>query len=182
MHLHFLGTGGIQLCHQTAGNYPRIPGVTPGLGLVHDPLRPCHAPVGSALQGRAGRRLGPASRAAGRMSQFRGDHGRRRRRPTRKTGGVVGPRGQPWRRAPPPAGRSLPRVNSAAEGRFDGPMSFAFADPLPLPTDPPSGRCCRRGDLPWAPDVIASHVLDTPGTRGRTPGFWARAGVITSAS
>jgi hypothetical protein len=36
--LHFLGNGGIQLHLAMAGNYPRIPGITLGLGLVHYPL------------------------------------------------------------------------------------------------------------------------------------------------
>src|SRR4051794_28846939 len=39
-HLHFLSNCGIQLHLAMAGNYPRIPGITPGLGLVHDPLLP----------------------------------------------------------------------------------------------------------------------------------------------
>src|SRR6185312_4569197 len=38
--LHFLGNGGILLHLAMAGNYPRIPGITLGLGLVHDPLLP----------------------------------------------------------------------------------------------------------------------------------------------
>jgi hypothetical protein len=38
--LHFLGNDGIRLHHAMAGNYPRIPGVTLGLGLVHDLLLP----------------------------------------------------------------------------------------------------------------------------------------------
>src|SRR5271169_1541179 len=38
--LHFLGNGGIQLHLTMAGNYPRIPGITLGLGLVHYPLLP----------------------------------------------------------------------------------------------------------------------------------------------
>jgi hypothetical protein len=37
-HLHFFGNGGIQLHLAMAGNYPRIPGITLGLGLVHYPL------------------------------------------------------------------------------------------------------------------------------------------------
>src|ERR1700682_73899 len=36
--LHFLGNGGIWLHLAMAGNYPRIPGITLGLGLVHYPL------------------------------------------------------------------------------------------------------------------------------------------------
>ena len=38
VNLHFLGNGGIQLHLTMAGNYPRIPGITLGLGLVHYPL------------------------------------------------------------------------------------------------------------------------------------------------
>ena len=36
--LHFIGNRGIQLHLAMAGNYPRIPGITLGLGLVHYPL------------------------------------------------------------------------------------------------------------------------------------------------
>jgi hypothetical protein len=36
--LHFLGNGGIWLHLAMAGNYPRIPGITLGLSLVHYPL------------------------------------------------------------------------------------------------------------------------------------------------
>src|SRR5277367_345639 len=39
-HLHFIGNRGIQLHLAMAGNYPRIPGITLGLGLVHYPLLP----------------------------------------------------------------------------------------------------------------------------------------------
>ena len=38
LHLHFLSSGGIQLHRVMAGNYPRIPDITLGLGLVHYPL------------------------------------------------------------------------------------------------------------------------------------------------
>jgi hypothetical protein len=37
-HLHFFSNRGIRLHPQVAGNFPRIPGVTPGLCLVHYPL------------------------------------------------------------------------------------------------------------------------------------------------
>src|SRR5206468_4288688 len=102
--------------------------------------------------------------------------------PDSKTGGSISPRGQPYEKAPPPAGRSLLRVNSAAEGTIDGPMSFACADPLPLPTYLPTDRCCLPEGMAWASDVSASHALNAPRTGGRTFGFWAKAGVTTSAS
>jgi hypothetical protein len=38
--LHFIGNRGILLHREMAGNYPRIPGITLGLGLVHYPLLP----------------------------------------------------------------------------------------------------------------------------------------------
>ena len=40
LYLHFLSNRGIQLHLAMAGNYPRIPGITLGLGLVHYPLLP----------------------------------------------------------------------------------------------------------------------------------------------
>lgn len=39
-YLHFLSNGEIQLHLAMAGNYPRISGITPSLGLVHYPLLP----------------------------------------------------------------------------------------------------------------------------------------------
>jgi hypothetical protein len=132
--------------------------------------------------GRAGGRLGPEDRATHRMSQFRDDHTHKRRCPTRKTGGLVGPHGRPRVKAPSPTGRSLLRVNYAAEGEFDGPMSFAFADPLSFPTDPSFGRSFRWRDVSWASDVATRQALDTLRTRGRISGFWARSGVIIAAS
>jgi hypothetical protein len=79
------------------------------------------------------------------LSQFRGDHTRRSRRSARKTGGVGGHHGQPYEKAPPPAGQMPPPRQQRCGGTIDGPMPFAFANPLPLPTRRPASRCCCRG-------------------------------------
>ena len=114
--LHFLGNGGIQLHLSMAGNYPRIPGITLGLGLVHYPL--LFAPAGwPSWYSRAGRRLRHscpwrsdeqhvpvpmAPRAA-----KTGSAG--------KTGGIIDRRGRPYEKVPPPASfRSL--VSTALRG------------------------------------------------------------------
>jgi hypothetical protein len=179
--LHFLGSSGIQLCRPTAGNYPRIPGVTPGLRLVHDPRQPpfCRSALrvaSSPLAARSG------DRVCGYLSRFRGGHTRERRCSARKTGGVGGHRGRPYGKAPPPAGQLPPPRQQRCGGTIDGPMPFAFANPLPLPTCRPAARCCRRAGMSWASHVAAGHASDAPVTGGRTPGLWARAGVIIPAS
>jgi hypothetical protein len=132
-HLHFCGNGGIQLCLAAAGNSPRIPGITPGLGLVHYPRRPRRCRLTLRL---ASSRSAPRSgdRARGHLSQFRDDHMRERRRSARKTGGVVDHHGRPCEEAPTPAGRSPPPRKQRCGDTTDDPMPFAFANPLPLPT------------------------------------------------
>ena len=51
----------------------------------------------------------------------------------------------------------------------DGPMPFAFADPLPLPAaDPVVVLFHARVRCPWASDVAAGQVPDTPVTGGPT--------------
>jgi hypothetical protein len=179
--LHFFGNGGIQLCLSAAGNSPRIPGVTPGLGLVHYPRRPRRSRLTLRLPSS---RSAPRSvdRGRGHLSQFRDDHLRERRRSARKTGGVIDHHGRPCEEAPTPARRlPLPRQQRCGI-TTDDPMPFAFANPLPLPTGRWLSRCCSSVGEAWASRVAAGHALDTPVTGGRTLGFWDKAGVIISAS
>src|SRR4051794_13630943 len=179
--LHFFGNGGIRLCLPTAGNFPRIPSVTPGLGLVHYPRRPRCCRWTLRLPSS---RLAPRSedRARGHLSQFRDDHRHERRRSARKTGGVVGHHGRPYEEAPSPAGQLPPPRRQRCGATIDDPMPFAFANPLPFPIGRRTSRCCSAVVETWASHVAAGHVLDTPVTRGRTLGFWDKAGVIISAS
>jgi len=136
--LHFIGNRGIQLHLVMAGNYPRIPGITLGLGLVHYPLLPVtHRLSPPCTVGQVG--TSPAVPAT-------------ERRPTcpSSDGSTCDEDGfcsedrrdcrSPWTTlsgGPTTRELSLPRDNSAARSKIDGPMQFAFANPLRLPT---SGR------------------------------------------
>jgi hypothetical protein len=119
-----------------AGNYPRIPGITLGLGLVRYPLSfATHRFAllvqsgGSAPQSR-GR---PHGRATNDMSQFRWFHKRPRRILLRRPAGFSITVDDPVRRSHHPRARWLPRVNSATGLQLTIPIQFAFADPLVLP-------------------------------------------------
>jgi len=129
IHLHFLSNRGIRLSRTNprAGNYPRIPGITPGLGLVHYPLSfATHRfalleQLGGSAPRSAG--TGPEERATNDMSQFRWFHTRTRRillvRPAGVAITVDDPRGRSHR----PRARRLLRVNSAAELQLTVPCS-----------------------------------------------------------
>ena len=113
--------------------YPRhYPG--PWLGPLsfiarHTPVGPpCTVgPVGtSAAVARGG--------ATNNMSQFRWHHTRPRRILLRRPAGFVGHRGRPYEKVPPPASSTAPSCQQRYEVTIDGPMQFAFADPLRLPT------------------------------------------------
>ena len=131
-----------------AGNYPRIPGITLGLGLVHYPLSLAISRF--ALLAQSGWSAPPPRWSrdgeTNNMSQFRWHHTRQRRVLLRRPAGFV-------IAVDDPIGRShRPRAYATSyqqryEVKIDGPMQFAFADPLGLPT---SGhrltvcRCVRR--------------------------------------
>ena len=51
-----------------------------------------------------------------------------------KTGGILDCRGQPYAKAPPPASPMAPPYRQRYGVTIDGPMQFAFANPLCLPT------------------------------------------------
>jgi len=53
--------------------------------------------------------------------------------PAQKTGGIISHRGRPYRNVPLPASPKAPPYQQRYEVTIDGPMQFAFADPLVLP-------------------------------------------------
>ena len=133
-HLHFLGNGGIQLHLTMAGNYPRIPGITPGLGLVHYPLLPVMNRLALLVQsGRSASPLGVTHPRNGQhvpvpMRPHSTETGSARR-PAGFLIVVDNPNGRFHRpRACAPSCQQCYKVN------IDGPMQFAFANPLCLPT------------------------------------------------
>lgn len=133
-YLHFLGNRGIQLHLAVAGNYPRIPGIALGLGLVHYPLLPVTHRF--ALLRKSGRSAPPPrlsrNGATSNMSQFRWFHARRRRVLLRRPAGFVDHRGRPYEKVPPPASFRSPVVNSVSRLQLTAPCSslsltrFAF--------------------------------------------------------
>jgi hypothetical protein len=109
-----------------AGNYPRIPGITPGLSLVHYPLS--FATHRFALLGQSGgsapRSQGhPRGRATNDMSQFRWFHLRPRRILLLRPAGFSVTVDDPSGRSHHPRARGLPRVNSAAGLQLTVPCS-----------------------------------------------------------
>jgi hypothetical protein len=131
---HFLGNGGIWLHLTMAGNYPRIPGVTLGLGLVHYPLLPVTHQ--SALLVQSGWSAPPPRRRDGatdNMSQFRWHHLRQRRVLLKRPAGLSITVDDPTGRSHHPRAFA-PSCQQRYEGIVDGPMQFAFANPLRLPS------------------------------------------------
>jgi hypothetical protein len=133
--LHFFSNRGILLHPKVAGNYPRIPGITLGLCLVHFPL--LSATHQSSLLEPL-RRSAPLSwrrhdRATNNMSQFRWHHMRRRRILLRRPAGLSFTVDDPMRRSHRPRAYA-PSRQQCCEVNNDDPMQFAFADPLRLPT------------------------------------------------
>ena len=114
---------GIQLHLAMAGNFPRIPGITPGIGLVHYPLS--FATHQFALLVQLGG-LAPRScdRATNNMSQFRWFHKRPRRVLLVRPAGLSITVDDPKRRSHHPRARRLLRVNSATELQLTAPCSL----------------------------------------------------------
>ena len=185
LYLHFLGNGGIQL-HPSDGRelppYPRhYPG--PWLGPLSFVVR--HTPVGPPCT------VGPVGTSAAvarggatnNMSQFRWHHTRRRRVLLKRPAGLLITVDDPMRRSHHPRA-CAPSCQQRYEVIIDGPMQFAFADPLRLPT---SGH--RRvtvivdaQTLSWASHLAAGHVSDTPVTERFGRGCGPRPTVVPSAS
>jgi hypothetical protein len=146
--LHFFGNRGIQLHLKVAGNYPRIPGITLGLGLVHYPLLPVTHRFALLVQsGRSApppwlptterRTACPSSDGSTRDEDgFCFKDRRACRSPwTTQCGG------------PTTRELSLPRGQQCYEVSIDGPMQFAFANPLCLPASDRRVTVTRRGRL-----------------------------------
>ena len=132
-----------------AGNYPRISGITPSLGLVHYPLLPVTHRYTLLVQSS---RSAPPSRrtAAERRATCPSSDG--------STNGQDGfcfedrrgysCRGRPHEKVPRPASPKAPPHQQRCGVAIDGPMQFAFANPLRLPTSGASrystlNRFCR---------------------------------------
>ena len=146
-HLHPFGSCGIRLHLAVAGNFPRIPGVTPGVGLVHDLRLRTMRPSTLCTSDRPASR--PAGRGMGSLSQFRGDSERERRVRLRRPAGLMATVDGPMRRPHAPARpKTSPRQQHCGV-ITDDPMPFAFADPLSLPA------ASRRGAVP--------HLIAVPG-------------------
>jgi hypothetical protein len=69
--------------------------------------------------------------------------------PAQKTGGIISHRGRPHEKVPLPASPKTPPHQQCCEVTIDGPMQFAFADPLVLPASGTThsssqNRSCRR--------------------------------------
>ena len=151
-----------------AGNYPRIPGITLGLGLVHYPLLPATHRLSLLVQSR---RLAPLAAAS--RGESDGQHvpvpmapHATKTDPAPKTGGIVVTVDDPMRRSHHPRAFA-PSRQQCCEVIIDGPMQFAFADPLRLPTLERSNHCYSTVQtLPWASHLAAGHVSDTPVKRG----------------
>ena len=121
--------------HRTAGNYPRIPGITPSLGLVHYPLLSDTHRLPLRV---SSRRSAPPSRkhcdrATDNMSQFRQHHMRSRRILLQRPAGLLFTVDNPMRRFHHPRA-CAPSCQQHDEVKIDGPTQFACADPLHLPT------------------------------------------------
>ena len=165
-----------------AGNYPRIPGITPGLGLVHDPLLPAACPL--ALPVGSGRLTprprGNLGRATNNMSQFRWRHTRRRRVLLKRPAGLLIAVDDPVGRSHRPRAHAL-SCQQRYEVRFDGPIQFAFANPLHLPIPEPRHAVCRCSgffvSFPTCGRSRVGHSGDRRFGRG-----WARPTVMPSAS
>jgi hypothetical protein len=119
---------GIRLHLKMAGNYPRIPGITLGLGLVHYLLR-----FASRLHSRDGWRLRRNDEPTDRMSPFRWHHPRGRRTLLQRPARLLFTVDDLMRRSHHPRA-CAPPPSQYCEVIYDGPMQFAFAGPLHLPT------------------------------------------------
>ena len=165
--LHFFSKRGILLHPRMAGNYPRIPGITLGLGLVHYLLLAATRRLSLLVQSR---RSAPSSRqgrdeATGNMSQFRWHHARPRRTLLRRPAGLLFTVADPVRRSHHPRAFAH-SYQQCYEFICDDPMQFAFAGPLRLPTRVAESLLLGQSRFSWASHLAAGHVPDTLVTRG----------------
>ena len=165
-HLHPFGSCGIWLHLAVAGNFPRIPDVTPGVGLVHDLRLHIMRPSALCTSGRSASR--PDGRGMRSLSQFRGDSERERRvRLVRPTGLMVTADGPKRRLHAPARPRTSPRQQPCGV-TTDDPMPIAFTDPLPFRLRPVAVLFHARARCLWAHDVAVGHLPVTPVTGGPT--------------
>ena len=165
--LHFFGNRGILLHRKMAGNYPRIPGITLGLGLVHYPLLPVTHRFALLVQssGLAPLPWWKPGRATNNMSQFRWHHKRTRRILLLRPAGLLVTMDDPMRRSHHPRAFA-PSCQQCYEVTIDGPMQFAFANPLALPTRRIESLLFDPLRFSWASHLAAGHVSDTLVKRG----------------
>jgi hypothetical protein len=86
--------------------------------------------------------------------------------PAQKTGGIFVHRGRPQWKVPPPASPKAPPCQQRYGVTIDGPMQFAFADPLVLPASGTTYCSSQNRFFSWASHLAAGHVSDTPATGG----------------
>ena len=146
--LHFFGNGGIWLHLEWPGTSPvsqALPRALAWSTILSN--RFCTGWL-SLIVGPVGVSVRDREYAYDSLSQFRDGYLRERRVRLRRPAGLLvtvdGPTGRPHH----PQGCSPLRVNSAAEVIIDGPMPFAFANPLSLPACRSSsavevGAACR---------------------------------------
>lgn len=153
---------------------------TPGVGLVHDLRLVTMRRLALCTSGRLASRSG--DRGVSNLSQFRGDSERGRRVRLVRPAGLLVTMDGPMRRPRAPARpRTSPRQQPCGVNT-DDPMPFAFADPLHLPAASRRGAVPCRERCPWAPDISAGQVPDTPVTGGPTNGCGPPPVAIPSAS
>jgi hypothetical protein len=99
------------------------------------------------------------------MSQFRCNHMRPRRVLLKRPAGLSITVDDPDGRSHHPRAFA-PSCQQRYEGIIDGPMQFAFANPLRLPGQDIVALFIDAMALTWASYLAAGHVSDTPVTRG----------------
>lgn len=99
------------------------------------------------------------------MSQFRWHHARPRRILFRRPAGLSFTVDDPNGRSHHPRAYA-PSYQQYYEDTFDGPMQFAFADPLGLPTPVAESLLLAKPVFSRASYFAAGHASDTPVKRG----------------
>jgi hypothetical protein len=136
-HLHFFGNRGIQLPRTVSEGreLPPYPEHYPGpwLGPLSFIIRhtPVHPPwtvgrVGTSIMGKTPWPSDERHFPVPMVPQTA------KTDPAQKTGGIFGHRGRPYEKVPPPASPKAPPCQQCYGVTIDGPMQFAFADPLVL--------------------------------------------------
>ena len=98
-----------------------------------------------------------------------------------KTGGIIVHRGRPKRRSHHPRA-CAPSRQQRYEVKIDGPMQFAFANPLRLPTSVGQSLLLAAPVFSWASHLAAGRVSDIPVKRRFGRGCGPHPTVVPSAS